>query len=470
MSRLDAGALHAWQMADCVAHGDISARELVTAALDNLRNRDASINAYTDITEQRALLEADVIDQRRVRGEALPPLAGVPYAVKNLFDVAGLPTLAGGHRGRAGAAPSEDATLVSRSAAAGACLIGALNMDAYAYGFTTENSFHGVTRNPHDPMRVAGGSSGGCGAAVAAQMCAFALGSDTNGSIRVPSSFCGVFGLKPTFGALSRGGSRPFVHNIDHLGPFARGSRDLARIFDALVGLDSRDHACTREAGAQTEAAVLRAQSEGIAGLRVARLTGYFDQWSGPDARSASRAVAMALGAQDELDLPNVPAARAAGFVITASESGQLYRPELQAHYDDMEPLNRDRMLAGSLLPASWYVQAQRFRLAFARQLNAVFERFDVLVAPATPCVATEIGQAWIDLPGGRVPTRPSIGLMTQPISFIGLPVVAVPLPTAGGLPIGVQLIAAPGREDLALAAAAALEAGGNTFKSGSPK
>jgi AtzE family amidohydrolase len=460
--------LAAWQIADAVASGEVSAHEVVTRVLQTVRSRDANINAYTDLTERRALQEADAIDARRRRGDTLPALAGVPYAVKNLFDVAGLPTLAGGHRGRAGAPVPRDATLVERAANAGACLIGTLNMDAYAYGFTTENSFHGVTRNPHDPVRVAGGSSGGCGAAVAADMCAFSLGSDTNGSIRVPSSFCGVFGLKPTYGGLSRGGSRPFVHNIDHVGPFARSPRDLARVFDVTVGLDERDQACSRAAPKTgepgTEAAVVRAAQEGLAGLRVARLNGYFDRWAGPDARSASRSVAMIFAAQEELDLPDVAAARASGFVITASESGELYRGELQTHYADMEPLNRDRMLAGSLLPATWYVQAQRFRQQFLRQMLGLFERFDLLVAPATPCVATEIGQQYLELPGGRVPARPSIGLLTQPVSFIGLPVVAVPLPTANGMPIGVQLIAAPGREDIALAAAAALEAGGYTF------
>ncbi|GAA5168508.1 AtzE family amidohydrolase [Viridibacterium curvum] len=463
----DGETLHAWQMQDLVVRGEITASELVTQALARLAQRDGELKSYTDVTAQRALDEALQIDLRRQRGEALPPLAGVPYAVKNLFDVTGLPTLAGGHRERAGAAASLDATLVQRATAAGACLVGALNMDAYAYGFTTENSLHGVTRNPHDPSRVAGGSSGGCGAAVAADLCAFSLGSDTNGSIRVPSSFCGVFGLKPTFGGLSRGGSRPFVHGIDHVGPFARCARDLARVFDVLSGLDVRDHACTRAAGSAVEPAVVRAFAEGVQGLpglRVARLTDYFDQWSGPDARAASETVAKALGAQDELTLQDVAAARAGAFVITASESGQLYRSELQQHYELMEPLNRDRMLAGSLLPASWYVQAQRFRLAFLQQMKAHFERYDLLIAPATPVVATRIGQEWLDLPAGRVPTRPSIGLMTQPISFVGLPVVAVPLPTAGGLPIAVQLIAAPGREDVALAAAAALEAVGLTF------
>ncbi|WP_173894020.1 AtzE family amidohydrolase [Uliginosibacterium sp. TH139] len=456
---------NAWQMAEGVAGGEVSARELAEASFARMDERDGALLAYTDQTRERALREAAAVDAQRARGEALAPLAGVPYAVKNLFDIAGLPTLAGGHRARTAGPAAADATLVARSAAAGACLLGGLNMDAYAYGFTTENSFHGVTRNPLDPNRVAGGSSGGSGAAVAAGLCAFSLGSDTNGSIRVPASFCGIYGLKPTYGGLSRGGSMPFVHSIDHVGPFARSPRDLARIFDVLSGLDLRDQACRRVVGAATEAAVLQAQQQGPGALRVARLSGYFDQWSGPEARRASERVAQALAASDELDIADVAAARAGAFVITASESGQLYRPALQTWYEDMEPNNRDRMLAGSLIPASWYVQAQRFRQVFLQRLLDYFERFDLLIAPATPVVATTIAQPELNLPGGRVPTRPSIGLLTQPISFIGLPVVAVPLPTDTALPIGVQLIAAPGREDVALAAAAVLEAQGLCFR-----
>lgn len=457
-------ALPAWRQAELVAAGECSALALCEASLARIDALDAELLAFTDQTRERALAEARAIDERRAGGSNLPPLAGVPFAVKNLFDIAGLPTLAGGHRGRAPRAASADATLVARSVKAGSVLLGALNMDAYAYGFTTENSFHGTTRNPLDPTRVAGGSSGGSGAAVAAGLCSFSLGSDTNGSIRVPSSFCGIFGLKPTYGALSRGGSMPFVHGIDHVGPFARHARDLARVFDQLTGRDPRDQACLRDVGVPTEGAVLRALDEGLDGLRVARLSGHFDEWAGAEARTAARTVALSLQAHDELDIPDVAAARAGAFVITASEAGQLYRPALQDHYADMEPHNRDRLLAGSLLPASWYVQAQRFRQVFLQRMLDLFHRYDLLIAPATPCVATEIGQPWLDLPGGRVPTRPSIGLLTQPISFVGLPVAVVPLPTAGGLPIGVQLIAAPGREDIALAAAAVLEAKGLSF------
>lgn len=460
----------AWRMADAVREGEVTARALAEASLSAIAERDAHLRSYTDVTHERALAEAMAIDRKRAAGEALPPLAGVPYAVKNLFDVAGLPTLAGGHRERAGNAAEEDATLVARARTAGAVLLGAVNMDAYAYGFTTENTFHGTTRNPLDDARVAGGSSGGSAAAVAAGLCAFSLGSDTNGSIRVPASFCGIFGLKPSFGGLSRGGSTPFVHDIDHVGPFARSARDLARVFDVLAGADGRDASC-RAAPPPTEPVVVQTLQAGLYGMRVGRLTGWFDDWAMPEARSAAVVAARTLNAgtdAPEAVFADAALARAVAFVITAATAGELYRDELRAHYALMEPHNRDRLLAGSLLPAAWLAHAQRMRRKVHDAALALFDDFDLLVAPATPCVATRVGAEWLSLPAGRVPARPSVGLLTQPISCVGLPVAVAPMPTPEGLPIGVQLIAAPGREDLALAAAAVLEARGVTFTQGS--
>lgn len=437
-----------------VACGDLSARELTETALARIAAGNAHINAYTAVTAERALAEADAIDGCRLRGERLPPLAGVPYAVKNLFDVAGLTTLAGA-RLYAGDAPARhDAVLVERMRGAGAVLTGALNMDAYAYGFTTENTHYGVTRNPLDTTRVAGGSSGGCGAAIAAGMVPFTLGSDTNGSIRVPSSFCGTFGLKPTFGRLPRTGSRPFVPNLDHLGPFARSAEDLALIYDALQGADAADHACAQRAPEPT----LPGLHAGADGLRAAVLGGHFARWAGTEARAAVAAAARALRAEHEVELPDAAAARAAAFVITAAEAGNLYLPLLRERPEDFEPLTRERLCAGALLPAAWYVQAQRFRARFRAQAAELFRHHDLLIAPATPCPATLIGQETMQINGTDLPVRPNIGLLTQPISFIGLPVAVVPLATAGGLPIGVQLIAPAWREDLCLRAAWTLE------------
>ncbi|EIX9506571.1 TPA: AtzE family amidohydrolase, partial [Klebsiella pneumoniae] len=221
--------------------GELSAREIARQTLDDIARVNPQINAWTEVTAQRMLAEADSIDALRREKRPLPPLAGIPYAVKNLFDVAGHTTLAGAELLSDRPPAASDSWAVRQLHSAGALLSGMLNMDAYAYGFTTENSHYGATRNPHDLSRIAGGSSGGSAAAVAAGLVHFSLGSDTNGSIRVPASLCGIFGLKPTFGRLSRSGSHPFVASLDHIGPFARRVADLAAVYDALQGRDPAD-------------------------------------------------------------------------------------------------------------------------------------------------------------------------------------------------------------------------------------
>ncbi len=450
----------ALDLARRIRGGEHSAVAVLDATLARIRAADARYNCFTAITEDRARQEAAAIDARRARADALPPLAGVPYAVKNLFDIAEEVTLAGGRVNAANPAAPRDATLVARLREAGAVLVGALNMDEHAYGFTTENSHYGPCRNPHDATRIAGGSSGGSAAAVAGGLVPLTLGSDTNGSIRVPASLCGVFGLKPTFGRLPRSGSFPFVGSLDHLGPFAADSASLAAVYDALQGPDADDPACAQRA-AEPALAALGADRP----LRVAVLGGYFDHWAGPEAHRAVRLAAQALAAADTVELAGAEQARAAAFIITSAEGGALHRRRLITNYDDYEPYSRDRLVAGSLVPAAWAQQAQRIRHRVYREALSLFERYDVLIAPATPVPATPIGTTSLTLAGQTLPARASMGLLTQPISCIGLPVCAAPVwPGIGAdahLPLGVQLIAAPWREADCLLAAQRLEQAG---------
>ena len=460
---------HWWQqdaagMAQAVAARDVSATALVTACLDRIEHTDARVNAFTAVLRARALARAARIDAGLAAGtQAALPLLGVPFAVKNLFDVAGLTTLAGSKIERDRPPARADGLLVQRLGAAGAILVGALNMDEYAYGFTTENSHEGACHNPHDLARIAGGSSGGSGAAVAAGQVPITLGSDTNGSIRVPSSLCGVFGLKPTFGRLPRTGSFPFISSLDHLGPMARSVRDLALAYDAMQGPEAP--AAHNDAGCAQRPAEPVAQDlgQGVAGLRIGVLGGYFADNALPEARAAVARVAQALGAQAEpVELPLVEAGRAAAFLITNAEAGALHLDNLRTRAADFEPLSRDRFLAGALIPAAWVARAQHVRSRYAHEAARVLSRYDLLLAPATPCAATPIGTERFDLNGRDLPLRPNMGLLTQPLSCIGLPVCAVPVWGAhASLPIGVQIIAAPWREDLALRAAAVLEAAG---------
>ncbi len=442
-----------------LAAKQISAREALAASVARITATDARINAFTDHSLERAVSEADAVDARRVKNEALSPLAGVPYAVKNLFDIQGLVTRAGSRINRSHAPAGVDAVLVQRMHAAGAVLVGALNMDEYAYGFTTENSHDGPCHNPHDLTRVAGGSSGGSGAAVAAGQVGIALGSDTNGSIRVPASLCGVWGLKPTFGRLSRRGSYPFVHSIDHLGPLADCVEALAWSYDAMQGPDAQDPGCH----ALSVQPVAQDFQRGIEGLRIGVLNGYFHDNATPPAREVVALAANALGAKADVEWPDAALGRAAAFIISASEGGSLHLDDLRTRVDDFEPLSVDRFISGALQPAAWYLRAQRFRRVYRDKINALFRDWDVLLAPATPIAAPVIGTEFFDINGTRVPCRPSVGLLTQPISFMGCPVVAAPLwpQHTNGLPIGVQIIAAPWREDLAFRAAWVLQQSG---------
>ena len=450
----DVELLGVTQTVAAVRSGRLTAHAVAEAGLARIERLNGRLNAYRLVLAERALAEAARVDAELRDGRDPGPLAGAPYGVKDLFDVAGQPTVAGSLIGLDDPPAAHDGVLVDRVRRAGGVLLGLQVMDEYAYGFTTQNAHHGTTRNPHDLERTAGGSSGGSAAAVAAGLGTFALGSDTNGSIRVPSSFCGIFGLKPTFGRLPRTGSFPFVFDLDHLGPFARSVADLAAVYDVLQGHDAGDPACVPRPVEAVSASLAASPP-----LRVAVLGGWFQEMAGPDALAAVAAVAEAFGARSQITLKGAEAARSAGFLITAASGANLHRANLSDRPQDFDPATRGRLLAGGLLPADGVIQAQRVRRRFYDEAMAAFRDFDLLLAPATPVPAPRHDEARIVINGEEVLTRPNLGLLTQPISTIGLPVLAAPLNAACGLPIAVQLIAPPWREDLAFAAAARLEA-----------
>jgi AtzE family amidohydrolase len=455
-ARVDFAWASAAEIAAAVAAGRASAAEVIDAALARIAALNPKLNAFTALVAEGARAKARALDEARAKGQPLGPLAGVPFAVKNLFDVAGLPTLAGSKINRDRAPAERDATLVERLEAAGAVLVGALNMGEYAYDFTGENVHDGPSRNPHDLTRMTGGSSGGSGAAVAGGLVPFALGSDTNGSIRVPASLCGLFGLKPTYGRLSRARSFPFVGSLDHVGPLARTTRDLALSYEAMQGHDPDDPVCARR---PVEPA-LPALGRGSKGLRIAVAGGYFRRGVSPESLAAVERVAQALGVTREIELPEASRARAAAFVITTAEGASVHLERLRTRANDFDPAVRDRLLSGALVPAALVQRAQKFRRWYRARVLELFADVDAILAPATPGPAPAIGQQTFVLDGVTTPVRANLGIFTQPISFIGLPVVAVPVPLEP-LPVGVQIIAAPWREDVALAVAHSLEQAG---------
>jgi AtzE family amidohydrolase len=447
---------HASEIAAAVGGGRTSATAVVGAALARIAELNPVLNAFTAVVEERALARAEMIDASLARGRAAGALAGVPFAVKNLFDIAGLPTLAGSKINRDRAPAARDATLIARLEAQGAVLVGALNMGEYAYDFTGENVHDGASRNPHDINRMTGGSSGGSGGAVAGGLVPLSLGSDTNGSIRVPASLCGIFGLKPTYGRLSRAHTFPFVASLDHVGPLARSARDLALAYDAMQGHDPDDPVC---ADRPIEAATPLID-RGSDGLRIAIAGGYFLAGAFPDAQTGLARVASALGVKREIEIPEAARARAAAYLITAAEGAALHVERLRTRARDFDPAVRDRLIAGAMIPAALTTKAQKFRRWYREQVLALFAGVDAILAPATPCTAPLIGQQTFVLDGVELPVRANLGIYTQPISFIGLPVVTVPV-SLKPLPIGVQIIAAPWREEIALRIAHALEQAG---------
>jgi aspartyl-tRNA(Asn)/glutamyl-tRNA(Gln) amidotransferase subunit A len=284
-----------------------------------------------------------------------------------------------------------------------------------------------------------------------------ALGSDTGGSIRVPAAFCGVWGLKPTYGRLSRAGTFPFCASLDTIGPLADSVGMLAAAYDAMQGPDPSDPACAQ----RPVDAVTPLLDAGTNGVRIARATGYFEANAQPEVVGLVARAADGLKADKLVEIPEPERAGAAALLITRAEAANLHLPNLQRRPNDFDPLIRDRLLASSLMPAAWYIQAQRFRRWHHRQLLKLFESVDVILAPTTPSPAHRLGEEAVDIRGKQIPARTAAGLLVAPFSLVGVPVISAPVGRLRGLPVGMQIIAAPWREDLCFRVARALERAG---------
>lgn len=420
-----------------VRSGAISAVSLAERTLASIARHEPDLNAVTRLLPERARREATAVDAEIAAGRDPGPLAGVPYGVKDLFDLASLSTTAGSALYADAPPASRDAQAVTRLREAGAVLVATCNMDEFAYGFATINAHHGTTLNPHDRARLAGGSSGGSAALVAAGLVPFALGSDTNGSVRVPASLTGTYGLKPTHGDLPLRGVFPFAESFDDVGPFANGVADMQAVWQVLAG---------RRSGSKR------------APLHIARLGGRFRENADPDQLAAMDSIAPQAPL---LELPEIARARSAAFIVTAYEGGALHRERLAQQPMAFDPATRDRLLAGALLPDDLYAEAQAFRRAYKATVAALAAPFDVLIAPAAPCTAPLVEHPRIVIDGAQSPARADLGIHTQPISFLGLPSLGVPLRRPGRLPLGLQLIGRPHGEADLFTFAAALEAQG---------
>lgn len=424
-----------------VRAGQVSAVSLVQAALADIAARDGAINACAATFDERARRDALRVD-RLVQDERDPgPLAGVPFLVKWNIDVAGYTTVAGSPARTALPPAVADAAIVARLCAAGAVPIGATHMDELACGATGVNPYYGAVRLPVDPTRMTGGSSSGSAASVAAGYVPFALGSDTNGSIRAPAALCGVWGVRPGDGRLSRAGCVPYADSLDAVGGFANDIDDLAALYDTL-----------REAHAPRT----QSRRDPAAPLRVAVLTGDFETHADADAQRAVRRAAACLRASEAVPVASdeVARVREAALVISNVELARAHRGLVDAPAALVSERLRSRLAAGLATSDTAYRHALARRAAWRARIAALFSRYNLLLAAATPCAAPRFADATVDVNGVALEPAKTLGLLTQPISFAGLPVVSAPCFASGELPVGVQLIGAPGDDAVCFDAA----------------
>jgi aspartyl-tRNA(Asn)/glutamyl-tRNA(Gln) amidotransferase subunit A len=423
-----------------------TAREVVDAALAAAERHQERYRAFIQITPEIARRQAEEVDVRLARGDDLP-LAGVPFAVKDLFDVAGTATTYGSPVFRDRIARS-DAEAVRRLTAAGAVLVGKLNLHECAFGFTGENPHFGDCRNPWDPDRIAGGSSSGSAVAVALGIVPLALGSDTGGSIRQPSALCGLVGLKPTYGRVSRVGGLPLSWTMDHVGLMVRTAEDAALVLGVLAGRDPRDES-TSERPVPDFRADLQTPIEG---LQVGIPRSWFYDALEPPVEAALEAARRSLvdrGARTvEMELPLLEEALGAHRAIIFSEASSWHRPILVERAGEYVEGIRSLLLAGLFLPAGHYLKALRARRIIRRAWAAQMAKVDLLLTPATPVTATRFGQQSVTLAGQDKPLVRAYLDVTLPFNLSGHPAISVPCGfSPEGLPIGMQFVGRPFEE-----------------------
>ncbi len=445
-------------LAAAVRSGRLSPVDLVERCLERIRATEERLRAFIHVDAEGAREVARQRDEEARRGQIRGPLHGIPLAVKDLFDQAGLPTTAGaairrGHRA------VTTATAVQRLLDAGAVVIGKTNLHEFAFGVTSVNPHFGAVANPWDHRLVAGGSSGGSAAAVAAGCCAGALGTDTGGSIRIPAALCGVVGLKPTFGLVSRHGVVPLAWSFDTVGPIARSVADAALLLSVLAGPDPQDPLTGRSAPCAYR--VMPAPPA----FRIGRLRGpLFDDGLDAEVGGAlERACALlsrAGGRVEEVGVEAALAGQAAQTTILFAEASTYHRRAYPGRLGEYGPDVRELLVAGATIPATAYVDAQRVQGVVIREIRRLLADFDALICAAVPMQAPRIEDVDPTVGEGWRRARAPLSRLTRLFNLTGLPAVVVPVEQArSGLPLGVQLAAAPGEEARLLAIAAVLEA-----------
>ncbi len=443
--------------------GSVSSLEIVDELIARIDATDDHVNAYVTVNHEGARSTARALDALQASGGSAGPLHGIPIAVKDLCDTHDLPTSSGG-RPISGTPPPTDANVVARLRDAGAVIIGKTNMHEYAYGYTTENPHHGDTRNPWDLERIAGGSSGGSGASVAVGSAIAALGSDTGGSVRVPSSLCGIVGLKPTYGRVSRFGVFPLAWTLDHVGPMTRTVKDTAILLSVIAGPDPADQTTLN---APPVADYVSAVGRDIAGLRIGiPANHFFEGIDGEVLASVERTIETLIGLgaiPTEVTIPGLDGTVGAWLAILLSEATSAHEELLAERPEDYGADVRTFIEAGAIIPAVHYLRAQRLRRRLVESFSTVMDEVDVLVTPATAVPATRLGEATVHIGDLTEPLFRTFARISAPFDVIGFPAMSVPCGfTTAGLPIGFQVVGHPFHEATVIAVGDAVVAAGD--------
>jgi aspartyl-tRNA(Asn)/glutamyl-tRNA(Gln) amidotransferase subunit A len=425
------------EAARALRDGKASATELTRDALDRIARLNPALNAFLTVVDPPRVSDA-------LRAAAPGALQGIPIAHKDCFATKGIRTT-GGSKILADRVPDHDAEIVTRLAEAGAVMLGKTNLHELCYGITSTNPHFGAVHNPWDLERIPGGSSGGSAAAVAAGLVFASTGTDTGGSIRLPASFCGVVGLKPTYGAISRRGCLPLGITLDHVGPIARTVRDVAAVFEAMGG----------------EATI--ADQADVTDLRIGVPENFFFDRLAPEITASIRHAVQtvaALGAQvREVHVPGMEELNALGRLILSAEAASLWKKQLASRPEDFGEDVRAALEKGCTVLAADYLEAQRSRRVLSRKLATLWSDIDCLLTPVTPTTAPRIGEAVIRIGGVEEDVRVGSTRLARPFNVLGWPALAMPCGfSETGLPIGLQLVAAPGNEALLFRAGSALE------------
>lgn len=436
----------------------LSPVEVTQAYLERINALNESLNAFITVMWDQALADAQRCEGEILRGDYRGPLHGIPIALKDLYDTAGVRTTAAS-KIYAERVPAEDATVVARLRAAGAVIIGKTNLHEFAYGVTADSSHFGPMRNPWDLERVAGGSSGGSGAAVAAGLCVAATGSDTGGSIRIPAALCGIVGLKPTYGRVSGHGMLPLSWSLDHPGPMARTVYGVAAMLGAMAGYDPRDPASADVPVPDYTAGL----GEGLAGLRI----GLDPRWAltgiHPEVRAAFRealAVLKNLGAEIvEVSMPRLEEGMEAALTILSAEATAIHEEFLRTRPEDYQPDVRARLEKGFAIRGIDYGRARRTGELLRRDVALLFQEVDLLATPMCGITAPRIGQREASIDGETVSVMAPLTRYTRLFNLTGLPAISVPCGfSSEGLPMGLQLVGRAWDEATILRAAYAYE------------